>query len=356
MTSDSLSRRQIVLERLTRNGILHPFSTAEDCIRSLGGIQYQVRAAGEMSLFLRVRGLRQSTLERGYASRKLINQWGQRKTLHLYCRDDYPLVCDVYSPYNYLYQFLKGREEELVHIAETVGSIAQGEEIDRDIIWKMVSEHFPEDAKSNTYAPYAVYSWCSNNGLLYQVPGRQRSFVRSDIPWEKDGSRVEESIAEMMRRYFTCFGPASRKDFCHMSGLGMSATEGPFRTILEELDVRYWDGVPMFSIGTVRVTHSRPLVLLGKYDPLLLSYEDKTWIAEKEEFPRIWQTAGRVEAVVVGQDGAVANWNYSVSGKRASFTVSPFGSMSDGTKDRLLPRFAKLAGFMGKEYVATDFL
>ncbi len=356
MTSDSLSRRQIIFERFARNGFPRRFSSARECARSLVGIQYQVRSAGEMSLFFRVEGLRKSDLEEGYASGELINQWGQRKTLHLYDRSDYTRVCDVYHRYNYLIQLLKGREDEIEHIGNTISAIAPGTEIDRDVIWNMAAEHFPEGAKGDMYAPYAVYSWCSNNGLLYQAPGKQRTFVRSDIQWEYDSENTHESVKEMMRRYFRYFGPASRKDFCHMSGLTMSATDAAFEEMEEEMDVRYYMGKPMYSIGPAELRERYdPHVLLGKYDPLLLSYADKSWLAAKEDIPRIWKKAGRVDSCIVGPDGAFAVWNYSISGRWVDFTVEPFVKITDSGMRRITKDLKKLAVFMEKDVRNVSF-
>lgn len=349
MTSNSLSRRQLILERLTRNGILRNFSDPVECTRSLMGIQYQVRVCGEMSIFFRTKGLRKGRLEKLYTSAELVNQWGQRKTLHLYDGSDYGRICDIFHGSNYLNGVLRTNQNALEEIRSRISEIPPGGTVDRETIDALASEYVSTDRMPDMYAPYAIYSWLSNNGLIYQVPGTRRTFVRTDDSWTSDEERSVESMKDMLLRYFTCFGPATRKDFCHMSGLSLSATDSAFRELEDDLDVRYYGGKALYSYGKAEVGQSRPLVLLGKYDPLTVSYEDKTWLASKEDIPRIWQNAGRVEAVIVGRDGAMARWNHSVSGKKVSYAVEPFRGISESDKSRISTRFDRLSAFLGKE-------
>ncbi len=40
-------------------------------------------------------------------------------------------------------------------------------------------------------------------------------------------------------------------------------------------------------------------LLLGKFDPLFVSYAKKNWLASEKETSLIWRTAGQIEAVLI---------------------------------------------------------
>ena len=347
MTSDTLTRKQVILERLTRNGILRNFQSARGCAASLCGIQFQLRNWGEVSLYLRVRGLKRQTLEMQYSDHELIDLWGHRKTLHVHCSDDRCMICDIYHSRNYLDKILKGREDVFDTIREKMEDFPPDSEIGRDVIDGLAGMVFPDGLEGDMPPSYAMCCWLTNNGYAFQVPD-SKALVRTSGPWGPVPENTEASIKELMRRYFTYFGPASRKDFCQLSGLPMSSTEHAFRELEDSLDIRVFGGREVYSIGDVVIDSSRPFAILGKYDPLLLSFADKSWIADDDRTSDIWRKAGRVEAVIVDCNGAVGTWNASFGGKKADFDVEPFCTFSDAQKKKVSKRFTGLSAFLGK--------
>ena len=347
MNSDTLTRKQVILERLTRNGILRNFYSAMECAGSLCGIQFQLRNWGEISFYLRVGGLKRESMEKLYSDRGLINLWGHRKTLHAHCSTDRRMICDIYHSMNYLDKLLRGRENVFDAIRGRIDKIPADSVIGHDVIEELAGLAFPDGLEGDMQPQYAVSCWLTNNGYAFQVPD-SKILMRTSEPWEPVPENTQESIKEFMRRYFTYFGPASRKDFCQISGLTMSSTEHAFKELEDSLDVRLFEGREVYSIGDIDVGSPRPLAILGKYDPLLLSYADKSWIADDAGIPKIWKNAGRVEAVIVDGSGAVGTWNASFSGKRMDFTVEPFRAFTDTQKDRISKRFTGLSASMGK--------
>ena len=348
MTSDSLSRKQVILERLTRNGILRNFHSSIECAESLCGIQFQLRNWGEVSFCLRVGGLKRQSLESQYSEHELIDLWGHRKTLHAHSYADRRMICDIYHSRNYLDKLLKGREDVFESIRERVGSIPAGQAIGRDIIDELVAMAFPDGLEGDMPPDYPIYCWLTNNGYAFQVPD-SKILTRTSELWNPSSESTESSIKEFMRRYFTYYGPASRKDFCQISGLTMSSTAHAFSELEDSLDVRVFDGREVYSIGNVDIEASRPIAILGKYDPLLLSYADKSWIADDGHMPKIWKNAGRVEAVIVDNSGAAGTWNASFGGKKTDFEVEPFHSFTGMQRDRVVKRFTRLSASMGKD-------
>ena len=85
--------------------------------------------------------------------------------------------------------------------------------------------------------------------------------------------------------------------------------------------------------------------LLPKFDPLLLAYKDKTWIARLDDQKKIWKKAGHVEGIVVQNWKAIATWKYKIGQTIIDFTVDLFNFDINIDFDSLQMRFTELARF-----------
>ena len=94
-----INEREIICQRLARNGLSEPFSEPLDCVRSLAGIQSQFQQYAEVSIMNRCKcSLTMNDLAELYKSHEIINLWGQRHTLHMYAKEDWDGISDLYEP------------------------------------------------------------------------------------------------------------------------------------------------------------------------------------------------------------------------------------------------------------------
>ena len=64
--------------------------------------------------------------------------------------------------------------------------------------------------------------------------------------------------------------------------------------------------------------------MLGKFDPLLLAYNDKSWIVNDELKSRIWRKAGHISATIVEGGKACATWDYRITTNGLHITITKF--------------------------------
>lgn len=92
------------------------------------------------------------------------------------------------------------------------------------------------------------------------------------------------------------------------------------------------------------------MFFLGKFDPLLLAYDDKSWIVDKEKKSYIWRKAGHVSAVVLLDGKAHATWNYKIEKKRLIISICKFIACSIEV-DKIRKPIYKIAKLFGADTV-----
>ena len=105
-------------------------------------------------------------------------------------------------------------------------------------------------------------------------------------PGLDDGPSGDDALAELARRYFAAFSPATAADFACWSGLPHSRAIELIRSELSPVDV---DGRPGYRLGTVEPV--RGVRLLPAFDNYLLCYADRAAILPVAAQPLVYQGA-----------------------------------------------------------------
>ena len=90
-----LTEEQVRWFRLRRSGLVEPFASPECAAAGLAGVQAQILTASMLALWNRSAAGAASEAEvaaRLFDARTLVRLWGQRHTLHLYAREDWPVI------------------------------------------------------------------------------------------------------------------------------------------------------------------------------------------------------------------------------------------------------------------------
>ncbi|QQO08761.1 DNA glycosylase AlkZ-like family protein [Breznakiella homolactica] len=355
-----MNTKDLALERLCRNGLLNPFVSPLDCIRNLGGIQSQFQQFAEVSIRNRCTPSPAiQDLAELYRSHRIINLWGQRHTLHMYTAEDWDLVCHVYHNRFFGKNYRDIFPKEFAGILENLNRECR----DRDRIAKKdvreITNRYMENLLTeNDYFEYALIRHCCVTGLFFGLPEKPaiKTFVFHravrENRWEKDINRELPAVGELMARYFEFYGPASLEDFRHWAGLTAGLSKKALDLIRDRLSARTFDGTEYYSLGDIpraEKAESGGLFLLGKFDPLFVSYRRKDWIVPEKSQKAVWQSAARVEAVVLDGTKALGTWRHSMKGKQMDLRVFPFGTISAASRKRINRRAEELAFFWGKE-------
>jgi Winged helix DNA-binding domain len=193
-------------------------------------------------------------------------------------------------------------------------------------------------------APAHLLLFATTEGLVCRTPdrGREAHFALIDewLPDSPAGPSGDDALAEIARRYFRAFSPATAADFTAWSGLPSGRAVGLIRDELTPADV---NGRPGYRLG--EVAPQRGVRLLAMYDNYLIGYRDRDEFIDSQARPTIY--VGGVIKPAVLLDGRVAGvWKLVRARQRALIQLTPFGELSRRTRDALEAEAADVGRFL----------
>ena len=320
---------QIRWFRLRRSGLVEPFGTPEETAGALAGVQAQILSASMLALWNRsAAGAETDTAvaARLFEARTLLRLWGQRHTLHLY---------DTRG--------LAGFPRGVRRPADVVGTgrrarprrgdrgVSRGDRARSGLV-AGTRDAQPEGTPGGGHpdAGRAVFSvgrgvrgvGADRRGACHarwdggEARYAHRSHWLPELTWTPP--TAAEANAELARRYFRGYGPATAADFAYWRG----GAAGPAKVAVETLGGELMevdseggrslmcqeDAERLFETPPERETW--PVRMLGRFDPLLLAHRVKDWVVPAKYYDRVWRPAGHIEATVLEHGQAVAIWRY----------------------------------------------
>ena len=98
------------------------------------------------------------------------------------------------------------------------------------------------------------------------------------------------------------------------------------------------------------------IVLLPKFDALLLGYRDKTRVLSETHRKRVFRAAAQVEAVVLINGRVAATWRLDSGNRDLEFTVEPFARPSRASRNHLEDTCGPLATFLKRDTYSVRWI
>ena len=98
------------------------------------------------------------------------------------------------------------------------------------------------------------------------------------------------------------------------------------------------------------------VLVLGKFDALLVSYKSKDILVEKDRHHTIWQKAGQIPALILIRGQVKGQWNLRQQGDQVSFQVTSPQPLAKAHQATIRARFKAFARWWGKKVKAIDFV
>jgi hypothetical protein len=197
------------------------------------------------------------------------------------------------------------------------------------------------DPQAHTHA--LVYA--STIGLVCRGPdrGRHATFVLVDdwLPGSPAGPSGDDALAELARRYFAAYSPATPYDFAAWSGLPHARSVALIRDELSPVDV---DGRSGFRLGDV--SPERGVRLLPAFDNYLIGYKDRAAILDPALHEHVYQ-GGMIRPTVLVDGQVVGTWKLDRAKGRV--TVSPFTRLTSAVRRAVDAELADLCRFLDRE-------
>jgi hypothetical protein len=316
-------------QRLTSNSAAG--ATPATILHDVFGLQAQVWSATTLGMRARSARLDAAKVTRALNSdRSIVRTWLMRGTLHVVAAEDVRWLLHLLGPVFAqarstrhaqlgLGDDLKARGIAAIRkILTEAGPLTRYELVDR-----LRSRQVALDPK--TQAPIHLIALAALQGVLCLGPDRKdggSTYVLLDdwVPQARPPSRVT-ALAELARRYFAAYGPATVEDLRAWSGLptleARSAVKGA-RAGLTEVIIEGGPGFVLKGRARLEATPLKTDVrLLPAFDTYLLAYRRRDLAVPQPLQRRLQRGGGWIHPAVVVNGRAVAAWSLRKSGSRA---------------------------------------
>jgi hypothetical protein len=304
--------------------------------RSVCVIQAQAFDAARQQIRVRSTGLTAAAVDRAFEQeRSVVRTWLMRGTLHLCAADDVRWLIDVFGPA--IDQLGASRRRNLGlddatcarGVAVIRNALADGPMARRQIRQCLVSAGVLEEPVGQMMLHLIFHA--AALGIVCSGPrmGRDDSFVLLDdwVPQSK-GPRGEAALAELARRYFGAYGPASEADFAAWSHLRMGLIRAAMTAVGSELAEFPGPVRGLWTLGPAVTDPGTPgpvVRLLGHFDTFLLGYRRREHHGGPEAEAWIHDGGGGWIRPVICVDGWIlGGWRVEQRARELEITIMPF--------------------------------
>ena len=310
----SLTLDEIKLQRLNSQHLLQKSDT-QTVVKDLCGVQAQFLNHALHGLSIRCSEVDTSGL---------IQNWTNRGTMHLFSPEDLPLFLHrgrdhFLRPVDTLESDAYMDASRKAYFADMIiHAISDGTD-QRDALKALCESNGMTDSEAKSlFDPWGgiIRALCENGTICHQVQEKKAyRLCPSFEPMERDAAQ-----SELLRRYFTHFGPATVKDAAYFFGW----TQGRIKQLLPQLPVDSFspDGRIYYHTGIILPEYGIPRCLfLAGFAQLMLGYEKtESLFLPREHLRDIFTLSGIVRPALL-IDGTVAGyWNL----KKRKLTVTLF--------------------------------
>jgi hypothetical protein len=318
------------------------------------GLQSQDVGASRLGVRARTSGADEAGVIEAYGvERSVVRTWLMRATVHLVAAEDIRWMVALFGPMierrfrNVRWRQL-GIDERVIDAAIPLAyEVLAGRELTRHEIAAELAHRgirLAEDGQAATHLLLALS--CRGVTCRGSDRGRDSTFGLLE-EWVPSTPAPADPMAELARRYFRAFGPATAADFTTWSGLPSGAA---IKTIRDELTEVEFDGRRGWSLGSVEPV--KRLRLLPMFDNYLLGYRDRTAMLEPARHALVY-VGGIIKATVVCDGRVIGIWRLDRSSRSTTVKITPFGPFTRRHRVELERERADLERFLGREVGLT---
>ena len=343
-----------LIERMTRQGLVARFAAdAAGVAAAAVGLQAQDVGAARLGVRARSTAADEAAVVNAIQhERSVVRTWLMRSTVHLVAAEDLRWMAALYGPVMERNHRTRWRnlgiteamiETALAHARE----LLDGRGLTRHELAAELSARGLE-LGADGQVPTHVLAALTARGLTCRGAdrGRDATFVLIDdwvppAPTAPDPT-PPDPLAELARRYFRAFGPATAADFTTWSGLPSGAA---IASVRDELTEAEFDGRRGWTLGAVEPAPA--FRLLPMFDNYLLGYRDRTAMLDPRLHPRVY-VGGIIKATVVCDGRVIGIWRLERSARTAAVRVTPFEPFNRRHHDELDRERADIERYLGR--------
>ncbi len=357
-----LSRQDAYRLRLNAQGLAGRRGVeVADTVRSAGAIQAQDRLGEQLGVGVRSSGLTAADVNQArLGDRSIVRNWLMRGTLHLVPSEDLRWMLDLVGPAMDA-KALKRRADlgisdddhgkVLTFLQEELA--VRGPMTRAEIGEAFRSAGLPSDGQATPH----LLRTASLLGVTCFGPERDGDATHILIDdWLPPADPPADPGAELARRYFDAYGPATQSDFRWWSGLPAADARRCMHAASEELIEVEVESQTMWlsrdSVDRVNDVLDGPrdvLRVLGPFDPYIVGYARRDLDVPDDLLKRVNAGGGMLRPCVLIDGRLVATWDRRRRARGLTVRVTCFEELSDGALSQLEMEFLEIGRFLDAE-------
>lgn len=332
-----------------------PLEKPADVVRWMGAVQAQDYGAARWAVGLRARGSAAGDVDRALAEASIVRTHVMRPTWHFVSPEDVRWMLALTAPRILAGSIRRYRELQLddAILGRTDDLLARALEGGISLTRPELGQVLEEAGVETSTPQRLVYILmrAELDGVIVSGPRRGKEFTYALLDERLPPGRAmgrEESVVELVRRYFTSHGPATLRDFAWWSGLttadarvGIEALKG--QIVGERVDGKaYW----LPQEGPSDPLEPSPAVhLLPAFDEYTVAYAERAGLLLPEHSPK---GSNVILGSVIVVDGYVAGtWARTFRRGSVAVEVSPFTGFSEAERSGIVAAAARYGEFLG---------
>lgn len=298
-----MNKNEIILRRLYNSGLIHKFDSVDLVVSQLFGIQSQYLNHALFNIYNRTNAI----------NNPIILGWGQRHTLHIYNLETWQTINTLLNQQTWVPKYYRQKgidlDKEIEYFYQVVSN--------KDMLLSELKKYYPKK-----WSP--VFDW---SALLLELSRRGRLYITLDAKNKKHLHITEQIFGnvtnkkDVVNQFFERYGPATLDDLNHFFGTRKSFWQ----------DKYLFDDLAQFEFDHQRYFYSKAqfpkidmpeVILLGKFDSLLVAYHKKDILVPTAYHQCVWGAGGQISAIILVEGQFAGTWRFRMGQQNITYTIS----------------------------------
>lgn len=238
----------------------------------------------------------------------LTKTWLYRGTLHGVAFEELPKLLALHAEDPFYFDWLMLTPEQAEEICERIVRLMEDGVYSRAEMRRIFSFEFDEEVIGRIFSPWGgIFCYLARKG---QAAFRSMTSRDFDLVAAEPFQTREEVLPELLGRFFTVYGPATVQDAMWFFGLQKESEKALTALVPEELSqLEYNKKTYYFAEPEIDMGDIPELTLLSGFDPLIVSYTDRSAVLPAEYKKAVIMSSG-ICLPTIAVNGQVAGiWN-----------------------------------------------
>lgn len=235
----------------------------------------------------------------------LTKTWLYRGTLHGVPYDDLPQLLALHTGDSYLFQYF-GREAVESFAQEVLRHMEDGV-FSRAAFRRIFAARYDANWIDAMFSPWGgIFVYLARCGKVAFRDMTSRDF---DLISAEPTQTCEEALPKLLRRFFAAYGPATLADAASFFGFQKDAAAKLSQLPLDGLNCLEVGKTRYYDCGEEDTADIPELTLLSGFDPLIVSYCDRSAVLPAEYKSRVILKSGICNPTIAVHGRVAGLWN-----------------------------------------------